>query len=247
MEISPTLLMIAGFIIILLGIGAGLLIASLTEEEEPVEQGAAGAPQSPPGARKGRYKPLARLWRDGESGALVVEMDGKSFLGPQAMSQPQRAGLEHAARDLRGWLGMGLAQEPAPATSVAARQEVVGSATPVAPTPVAPTPVAPTPVAPAPVLYSPPAPGVSAIPPAGLDDAAKAAAPRSIVMQIEDILQDMIAGSEAARQGLHLHEDPIRGVIVTWEGKSYEGIDAVPEGDAKRAIRAAVAEWEKTQ
>jgi hypothetical protein len=66
-------------------------------------------------------------------------------------------------------------------------------------------------------------------------------------MQIEDILQDMIAGTPLAQRGIHVMEDPIRGVVVQDGLKNYEGIDAVPDPEVKGIIRSAVQEWEKGQ
>ncbi len=66
-------------------------------------------------------------------------------------------------------------------------------------------------------------------------------------MQIEDILQDMIIGTPMENQGIHLKEDPTRGVIVSVGPNSYEGIDAVPDPEIKATIRAAVSKWEKRQ
>lgn len=238
MEIPPTILIIAGFIIIILGIGAGMLLSSLNEEGEPEEESGDAAP---PGGKKGRYTPVTRLWRAREGGALVVEMDGKAFVGAEALTAEQRAKLEQSARDLRGWLGMGLAAgpgEPAPAQP----QAVTNAAAQPAYTP---------PTAPYAVPAVSAAPTATAVRPAAVEPEPVQPAPgggaKSIVSQIEDILQDMIESSPLRHEGLHLVEDPLRGVLVRVGANTYEGIDAVPEGEAKKAIRAAVAEWEKTQ
>lgn len=239
MEIPPTILIIAGFIIIILGIGAGMLLSSLNEEGEP-EEGVGET--TPPGGKKGRYVPVARLWRERDGGALVVEMDGKSFLGPATLTDAQRAQLENNARDLRGWLGMGLtgaAGETAarPPVETARAAEPAPAAAPYIPSRVdAPRP-----------SYSPVVPVQPALAPAEVEAAQAMTGGRSIVSQIEDILQDMIDSTPLQHQGLHLIEDPLRGVIVSVGGRQYEGIDAVPEGEARNAIRAAVAEWEKSQ
>ncbi len=72
-----------------------------------------------------------------------------------------------------------------------------------------------------------------------------AAALLSIVAQIDQILQDRLAGTPLAGRGIHLQESPEGGVIV-WVGlQRFEGIDAVPDPEVKAAIRQAVKAWEK--
>jgi hypothetical protein len=67
---------------------------------------------------------------------------------------------------------------------------------------------------------------------------------KSIVEQINEILQDKVAASPLSETGVKLQESS-QGVLV-WIGKqSYQGVDTVPEGDAKALIRAAVNEWER--
>ena len=68
--------------------------------------------------------------------------------------------------------------------------------------------------------------------------------PKTIVQQINDILQEKVARSALAETGVKLQETP-KGVLV-WVGKnSFQGIDSVPSGEAKDLIRASVKEWEK--
>lgn len=68
--------------------------------------------------------------------------------------------------------------------------------------------------------------------------------PKSIVQQIDDILQEKVAVSSLAGTGLKLQETP-QGVLVWVGNKSFQGIDNVPEGEAKILIRSAVKDWEK--
>ncbi len=68
---------------------------------------------------------------------------------------------------------------------------------------------------------------------------------KSIVAQIDDILQEMILKMHDAPRGVRLTEDPKGGVIV-WAGtKSFSGIDMVEDASIQNLIRSAVAEWEK--
>jgi hypothetical protein len=264
MEFNPVMITVAGVILLVLGVGAGWLLGSVGEENDP-EPGITDP--APPGGRKGKYTPVARLWRERKAGTLVVEMDGKSFVAVDGLDEVQRDRLEKTARELRAFLGMGLAAadesapvapaEPPTAQRVAAASVGAASAGAVsyavpaasAATPPAATPPAPTWMAglaqPAPSSAPVPRPVVRSKPPVvGKEELVAPLAAKSIVMQIEDILQDMIAGTPLATRGLHLTEDPVRGVIVQLGLQFFEGIDAVTDPEAKAAIRAAVKEWE---
>jgi hypothetical protein len=70
---------------------------------------------------------------------------------------------------------------------------------------------------------------------------------KSIVMQIDDILQEMLAGGSLAGLGIHLFEDPKMGVMVKVGSNNYEGIDSVSDAEIKAALRAAVKRWESSQ
>ncbi|MBE0695574.1 MAG: hypothetical protein IH586_01495 [Anaerolineaceae bacterium] len=243
MEIASTTLILVGVICIVLGFFASVLLNTLRDDEtQPIEDGA----QGPPGGKKGRYTAIVRLWRENKTGAIVVEMDGRSFVNRNPLNESQQEEMEHIARDFRGWLGMGMANYP-PAGAVQAfspaepstASESTSSSLSIDeqknPAPVARK---------TPLRNSGSQPSIQ--PPAA-PVAAPVLAAKSIVMQIEDILQDMVSAGPLANQGIHLSEDPARGVMVSVGGEKFEGIDSVPDPSIKATIRAAVAEWENHQ
>lgn len=67
----------------------------------------------------------------------------------------------------------------------------------------------------------------------------------SIVQQIDTVLQKRLDGTPLAGQGIRLHDSPQGGVEVYIGLKKFETIDDVPDETIKKAIRAAVAEWEQ--
>jgi len=69
-------------------------------------------------------------------------------------------------------------------------------------------------------------------------------APKSIVTQIDDILQAQIKGTKLADLGIRLTEAPGESVVV-WIGlEHFEGINSVPDAEVLAAIRHAVQTWE---
>ena len=69
-------------------------------------------------------------------------------------------------------------------------------------------------------------------------------APKSIVSQIDEILQEQINSSALAGRGIRLAEAPGEGVLV-WIGLDrFAGIDAVTDAEVVSAIRSAVKTWE---
>ncbi len=73
----------------------------------------------------------------------------------------------------------------------------------------------------------------------------KREAPKTIVGQINDVVQELLAESPLAGQKIFLSEDPRRGVIVWVQGQTFEGIDSVPPGEVKDLLKRSVAEWER--
>lgn len=63
--------------------------------------------------------------------------------------------------------------------------------------------------------------------------------------QINVILQARIADTPLASRGVILMESPTGGVLIYVGVEKYEGLDFVPDEEVKKAIRAAIDEWER--
>jgi len=160
-----------------------------------------------------------------ENGMLTLDLDG-ARVNPSALYPEQRKRLIEMLNVMRPWL------EHKPVTAP--------------PAPIRATPAADTRQG-APVNIAPPVaqkPAQTVIPATKMDDK-PAAAPTSMVGQINAILQLRIASTKLADQGVTMIESPTGGVYVYVGLNKFEGIDAVPDDDVKAAIRAAIAEWEK--
>lgn len=209
------------------------------------------------------------LWSKTPHGPLMAEMYGRSFNTRDDVPEPEKNRLINDIRTIEAWFGLTSSKPVAAAIPAPVSAPEVPSATAPAetPTPAAlpaePKPAAPAPAAPPPAPRDPnvevdlkdlteaelakimPPEPIAPVPPR-IDAIAmvkKEPAPKSIVEQINDILQDKIKNTAYSAEGIKLQETP-QGVLV-WIGKqSFQGIDSVPDGEAKLHIRAAVKEWE---
>lgn len=158
-----------------------------------------------------------------ENGNLTLDLDG-TRLDTSALTTEQRKRLIEMLNAMRPWLEGRPATPPAPVSTPP------------------PAPAAPPP----PQTIAQPQPSASKSPPtAKKKNGEPEAAPTSIVGQINLILQGQIANTPLATRGLVLMESASGGVNVYIGVSKYEGLDEVPDEDAKTAIRAAIAEWEK--
>jgi len=254
---STMFVMIVAAISLTIGYFAGWLISKSTRSKENDEsEGGEGQeaegrivpaarPEVPPGNPTGAYRPLVRLWRE-DKGRLLVEYEGKSLVTASTLLPEQRKRLEVVLRELAVWLGLlpaSAGTEPAP---VAPPQPVQAAAgIPVGARVVTVEPVVPpgSPPLKAPTLVEGVTVGLANV----LNPAAvmKREAPKTIVQQINDVVQELLAESPLAGQKIFLTEDLRRGVIVWAQGQSYEGIDSVPAGEVKDLLKRSVAEWER--
>jgi hypothetical protein len=149
------------------------------------------------------------------SGTPNLELDGAPVGTPASLTPEQRRRLIILLTQVRPWLEGGPVA-PASTQAIPATRPVPE---------VKPVPATILPVR---VVEAPPAPVI-----------------KSIVGQINDVLQARIAGTSLAARLVRLGETPDGGVLVFIGTSKYEGIDAVPDPEVVAAIRAAIAEWEK--
>lgn len=192
-----------------------------------------------------RFQEILRLARDPDTGRVITEFQGRAIRDPHTISQSDRDYLVRLARDWATWLGI---SEPQLATKVEA-----GPAAPInqsAPAnPAAPAGLAADPASVAaavavagaqanvPVLpLAPVKPVVTPLP--------APPTPRSIVQQVDDILQEKLAAHPMPVPTIRLVDDLHAGVIVWVNGDKYEGIESVSDPEVRTIIRSAVVEWE---
>jgi hypothetical protein len=72
-------------------------------------------------------------------------------------------------------------------------------------------------------------------------------APKSIAAQVDEILQERLPASQLQGRSIRLVDVPGRGLIVTVDGKSYEGVSEIPDAEVRKLIQECVAVWEKTR
>jgi hypothetical protein len=71
--------------------------------------------------------------------------------------------------------------------------------------------------------------------------------PKTITEQIDEILQEKLAGSPYLRRGIHVRTGPKGIAVFELDGSAYEAVEAVPDPEVQALIRSAIAEWEKNR
>ncbi len=197
--------------------------------------------KTPPG--KGETDPdleeLARVWRDGKSGRMVIGLDEQTYTTASALSVKQRQQMARTADWLQNWLA-DAGSEPAPQSP-----ETAKSTPPVPPVAVKEQ------GQPAPSTAAPAVQPVPARPLEALNRVFSPSPPqaqpkfKSIAAQINEILQSRLPGSPYEAVGIDLIETPDQGVVVRVGEEEFAGVDAVPDPGVRAMIKTAVAEWEE--
>lgn len=228
-----TLLLISALIFATIGYVAGGLVSTLrnkdtTEANQSLERMEKPVEIAHSKPKENKPAPFLGVYRDQKKDILRIEMDGKPVVASNALTPDLMTELRRFHTDLKAWMG-----EPVPISAVEpsepVRMSVPGVTHSNAPAVRQTGPLS--------------ARLVNAVsPPVSLEP--EVVAPLSMVAQIDEILQKLIAGTDLEKRGVKLLENPTHGVEV-WVGAfRYEGVDQVPEDDVKKAIRTAVKMWE---
>jgi hypothetical protein len=190
-----------------------------------------------------RLQEILRLSRDPDTGRVVSEFQGRIIRDPHTLSKVERDYLVRLAKDWYTWLGI---PEPQPAAQSEA--SLAASAAPTVPdAPVAPATesISAEPVAPAYPQVDMPLPHVAPAPPAAVAaELLQSPIPRSIVQQVDDIVQEKVAAHPGPIPSIKLAEDPYEGVIVWVNQTKFVGIESVTDPVVRAIIRSAAVEWE---
>lgn len=240
---SASLLVIIAIVCLTIGYVFGWVISSSQRARQEKKEASDEPTAAPPEPAVVQPEPVVekivadrtawlRLTRTSAPDSLVVEARGKAYQSPSELSLEDRQEIESALRATADWMGLAYhLGEPAPVAEVHLSRDA------------APIPV---------VSAESPGPAVvisgmtNALADA-LQPTVKKEAPKSIVEQIDVIFQGLLVGTPYEDQKVYIAEDPKRGVIVRVGNQIYEGVGAVPEGEVKKLLRSAVAEWERQQ
>jgi hypothetical protein len=107
-------------------------------------------------------------------------------------------------------------------------------------------PVEPRKVAPPPPLPEAQIQGLNLVEEASKPEPPKPTKAKTIVEQIDEIVQELSFGRGEATRGIKLADDGHNGVIVYVGAEKFLGVDAVPYPEVQNLIRDAVQRWEET-
>jgi hypothetical protein len=166
-------------------------------------------------------KAILRLWRD-EADKIWLEMDGQRLETKDDLQADQKRDLLKFVLDLRPWLDA----VPAPA----ARPQVQEPLPPEGP-------------APRRSLFPHRPQKMEKIFP--VDELKPQVSLKSIVEQIDEVLQEKLEGTAFSNLKIHLWEGPGGEVQVQIGALTHPGVEAIPNPEIQALIRQAVADWEK--
>jgi len=197
----------------------GVVIGALIQRAQN-RRAAPPPPATPPSPKELTSEDDAQVfsvWRTRDN-RIWVEMDGSRLEDKGALRAEQRQCLIDTIVSLRPWLETTRPPSPAAAPVSATPQQAIQLPTAITP-------------------------GMT---PARVVERAKPTpAFKSIVEQIDDILQGKLLASSFQDREISLVEGP-DGMVIVKDGKNrYAGVDAVPDLEIKALIQQAVAEWEK--
>ncbi len=212
------------FVFVCLGIALGSFIQSRLERKPP-----------PPPSDDSFNGPedsveILRAWRTTD-GQLRLGMDKQQLANAEALTLEQRRRLTKLVADLSPWTDTAASPGSLPAQPPVTTGEAPSALSPQT-TPLATPPAGPSTKATA-------APGKTA------EVRPTPGAIKSIIEQIDDVLQAKLAHTIYADKDIHLAEGPVGEVIVKIGLNKFDGIDAVPDPEVKALIRQAIADWEK--
>lgn len=168
-----------------------------------------------------------RIWYPRKEGDLGIELDGLTYTQKSDLTADQKQRVGHLVSELQAWLAVSPASHP-PIQQVQP-EPLEGSA----------------------VLNGEQVPRTSLNPfqiftrswqageKSGIQEPEK-----SIVSQIDGILQAKLEGKSLEDKGIRLVEDPELGMVVEVGLQRFKDIDSIPDEEVRRLIRLAVAEWE---
>jgi hypothetical protein len=264
---STTLLIIAGFFFVIGAAVVGIIWSLIGLIRRGTRK------SKPPDMTADNLEEIARLMRDTQTQDLVVEMEGKPYNAVQELSSIQLHRLNFTSNVLVDWLGRHADSEPevkadistpieqTPTTEQTPAPEPVGNVEPALPVDVPDTnewipaetlPTDPT-IPHVPPFEVEPEPEVKPVSTelpdvvGGIINPTPKPAPvyKSIAMQINDILQERIAGTPFESRGITVSDAPDHGVSVSLDGEKYPGVKDIPDESVRDLIRSAVMEWEK--
>lgn len=227
MEVITIVIMIGG-ISLLVGAAIGSLLVYLFTNRSGRQEAKAG---------DGDVVVLARFLRFKTGGRVIPEIGSKRFHSPAEMSEVQREGFSRLLNQMQAWLGL--------------EKDVPGQ---VEAHPHFPPSESTSTIAPSRPLANEPAESFRRPSMNPIDTLARAvqtdigkipAAQKSIAAQIDEVLQEKMAGTPLEKRGISLLDHPGQGVLVRVGLDQYDGIDAVPDEEIRDLIRSAAAEWEK--
>lgn len=203
------------------------------------------------------------LSREKEDGRLKVYWDGQAVNMASMLTFEQRNLVQLLAVDLNTWLGNPIVAPATPPPAVAAAEPLpfalpspilfsASGTTSPSSSASAPTGVTMPPV---PVLRHDPEPEKPlkfSMNPADMVQTvrenwdkpkSKGMATRSIIAEVDAILQDKVIGTPFDKRGIRLLEKPDHTMLIEIGLNKYDGIEAIPSEDIRELIRSCVNEW----
>jgi hypothetical protein len=244
---SPNTIII-GFIgiIVLIIIIIGVIIAAALRRPRPAQaakpaNNKAATPAHP------RLQEILRLARDPDTGRVVTEFQNRIIRDPRTLSKGERDYLVRLAKDWYSWLDIAEPRsaakvDPSPAITVSSTSPASPDV-PAEPAAVTAETISAEPVAADTVQANVPLSPVTRDNPAAAE-LLTSPIPRSIVQQVDDIVQEKLAAHPGPIPTIKLAEDPYEGVIVWVNQTKYIGIESVTDPDVRAIIRSAAVEWE---